>query len=372
MIDLIWFFLPMILFLGVVTSYTDIRFGKIKNIWIMLAFLYVFIVYSIILMYLWFFGIAIDDTFFFNMFLNLVIAAVIGIMFWLNTYWSAADAKLFIAFCALVPLSTYQFNYVAFFPSANLLLNSLILIFVVLGFQMIIQSRPRHYFKSIRDMFRPRTVLMLAVMIFIALWLNSLFLRFLGTKINTILILLFIVLLMPVIGKNLVKYKVVSIIIFSIILIFDYRYIFSTQLIKNFGLSGIIFILIIILFIQISSRAFIKTVHVNNLKKGMILDEEIVKSAESGRSYSKRKRVISSVDQTNAAQSLVNLVEITTEGLTNSDIKKIKVAYRAKRLEFEKIKVISHTYFAPYLFLATLFIVLTNGYNILFFIRQLI
>ena len=37
---LIYWFLPMILLLGIVTSYEDIKFGKIRNKWIILALAY--------------------------------------------------------------------------------------------------------------------------------------------------------------------------------------------------------------------------------------------------------------------------------------------------------------------------------------------
>ena len=35
---LIYWFLPMILFLGIVTSYEDIKFGKIRNKWVISAY----------------------------------------------------------------------------------------------------------------------------------------------------------------------------------------------------------------------------------------------------------------------------------------------------------------------------------------------
>lgn len=38
---LIYWFLPMVLFLGIITSYEDIHSGKIRNKWIIAGFVYV-------------------------------------------------------------------------------------------------------------------------------------------------------------------------------------------------------------------------------------------------------------------------------------------------------------------------------------------
>jgi len=45
MIDILWFFLPGILILGSITSYEDIKFGKIRNKYIIAALAYAVLVY---------------------------------------------------------------------------------------------------------------------------------------------------------------------------------------------------------------------------------------------------------------------------------------------------------------------------------------
>lgn len=131
-------FLPIILFLGVVTSYEDIKTSRIRNQWILLC------LSSIFFIYLFFFlaaglsnqGIisATLGKIAFNVLLNfhkwainLCISTIAAYLLWQFDIWGAGDAKLFICYSALIPLSKYPTAYFGYyFASFALLLTTFI------------------------------------------------------------------------------------------------------------------------------------------------------------------------------------------------------------------------------------------------------
>lgn len=124
--------LPVVFFIGSITSYQDFKFGKIKNKWIILGSLWGTGVYPVLCLWLFlsgyfhFFSNAGDYISFpyvFDALLNAALALIIGYMFWYFDLWSAGDAKLFFVFSLLLPLTFYSRSYLPFFPSFALLIN---------------------------------------------------------------------------------------------------------------------------------------------------------------------------------------------------------------------------------------------------------
>src|SRR3989344_1582745 len=112
---LIYWFLPMILLLGIVTSYEDIKFGKIRNKWIILALAYS-IAANIALFSLKYY----DTDYLINFLVNSLLSLAVGFLIWHLNLWSAADAKLFFAFTALMPIyKPYSyFFFISFLSNA--------------------------------------------------------------------------------------------------------------------------------------------------------------------------------------------------------------------------------------------------------------
>ncbi len=104
---LIYWFLPMILFLGIVTSYGDIKFGKIRNNWVLMAIVYAITVYAFLFLSNNVYGLTID--FILRIALNAMFALVTGFALWYMGLWKAGDAKLFFAFVTLVPIHSKGF-----------------------------------------------------------------------------------------------------------------------------------------------------------------------------------------------------------------------------------------------------------------------
>ena len=109
------YFLPAIMLLGLITSYEDIKIGKIKNKYIFSAIVYTFVVYMLLM---WFLslkgGLRLD--YLIDLIVNCLFAIMYGFMLWRSGTWTTGDGKLFIAYAFLVPLTEYSNGYFPFFP----------------------------------------------------------------------------------------------------------------------------------------------------------------------------------------------------------------------------------------------------------------
>lgn len=117
------FFLPIIIFIGLITSYQDFKYGKIKNKWVLSGLVWGLAVYAFFAV-LALFGS--PTTFFYyapRIFINSIIALGVGYLFWRLDLWSAGDAKLFFIFSFLLPIEHYQRSNLPYFPSFALLVN---------------------------------------------------------------------------------------------------------------------------------------------------------------------------------------------------------------------------------------------------------
>lgn len=123
-------FLPIVILIGFFTSRDDFLRSKIRNKWILMGLIYSFCVYLISWILYWLrIGGGLNlviDKFLWNFdrwAINLAISCTIGYLLWHFKMWGAGDAKLFIAYAALIPMRQYSkvyFNY--YFASFFLLL----------------------------------------------------------------------------------------------------------------------------------------------------------------------------------------------------------------------------------------------------------
>lgn len=120
-------YLPMIIGIGLITSYEDFLTSKIRNKWIIIGMLYVLVTY----LFAWFMKMikkfdVINSYLLWNfdkLCINVIISSLVAYGLWRYKKWGAGDAKLFICYSALIPLGQYSkvyFNY--YFPSFLLLL----------------------------------------------------------------------------------------------------------------------------------------------------------------------------------------------------------------------------------------------------------
>lgn len=104
----------IILILGLATSYTDIKFKKIRNNHLLLATVLGLAAYASL--------IATQQiTLNMNWAWNLLVGLGIGLLLYFTDTWGAGDAKLFFVFCLLLP--TAKYSRILFFPSLAIFVN---------------------------------------------------------------------------------------------------------------------------------------------------------------------------------------------------------------------------------------------------------
>ena len=131
-------FLVPLLVIGGITSYSDIKYGKIKNIHLFCGFLYILFLYSFLAVYSYFVLNQIDNLkYLVELLLNSSIALLVGYLLWRFNLWAAGDAKLFLVYSLLIPLEFYSKNYIPYFPSATLLMDTFLFICFFFLFKML-------------------------------------------------------------------------------------------------------------------------------------------------------------------------------------------------------------------------------------------
>ncbi len=110
---------PLVLFVGVVSSWYDLRRGRVPNVLIFPFFGVGVLVYAI----MFFLTDKINPHFVLTTITNLLCALVLAFWMWKKKWWYGGDAKLFVLYALLVPVSIYQNGYIEYFPSLVLLIN---------------------------------------------------------------------------------------------------------------------------------------------------------------------------------------------------------------------------------------------------------
>ena len=122
-------------FIGSVTTYEDVRVGKIKNKWILLGLMIGVTAY---LIYLIIGALSLESIF--KIYLNAGLALLFGYIIWYFDWWSAGDAKLFFIFALLLPMEYYWRTELPYFPSFVILVNTFIPLLIYLFVQSVIFS----------------------------------------------------------------------------------------------------------------------------------------------------------------------------------------------------------------------------------------
>lgn len=95
-----WYFLPIILLVGAITTYTDVTHQKIRNRHLLIIHFIIVILYSVLL--------TTHRLPWSNVYpLNYAVAIILGFILCYLDLWKAGDAKLFATYAALLPMNHY-------------------------------------------------------------------------------------------------------------------------------------------------------------------------------------------------------------------------------------------------------------------------
>ncbi len=137
-VDLI--LISALIILGAIASYQDIRRAKVKNKIILIG-LSVGVLAYLSLGIESIFSRGTEVIYLNRVLVNLSLSCSIALLIWYAGLWSAGDAKTFMLFSFLLPLKYYGDKpTIPFFPSADLLVNSLILVLVFILIEMAFRT----------------------------------------------------------------------------------------------------------------------------------------------------------------------------------------------------------------------------------------
>ncbi|MGM5483870.1 MAG: hypothetical protein ACQER9_03055 [Nanobdellota archaeon] len=355
------YFLPVILVLGLITSFEDIKLRKIKNRWIFAAIIYALIINFIFLIS----GVMNDSInliYFGKVLSNFCFGIFIGFLGWENNIWSPGDGKLFIAFSILMPISLYKNNNVPWIESSSILFNTaffVILFFLILILIKIKSNTFKKYSKRIvKDIFNFKEIITKIIRLFVILIsFNVLFNVDLYFK-SIIIAAIFFTLENKRYEKEIYFTSIFGAIIIvffqppiSLLFITNIiKIIIIWQIIKAFFLSGIK---------NIAKDYFSFEMNVKNLKKGMNLTQNIIEKdnisaeEEDRLRHKKGYQVFKKDDKYYIIKPKDNFKENSfikegKNGLTDEEIKKIQ------DLGIKDVKIYQHTPFAVFLFIGVL------------------
>ena len=128
-------FYPIIIILGIITSYTDIKFRKIKNRHLFLCGLFGLIIYIYLIT---------NHQILLNakLLLNPIFGLAIGYLLYFTHTWGAGDAKLYFVYSLLMP--TEKYSQIIPFPSILLFINIFLLstiAILILSLKHIIENK---------------------------------------------------------------------------------------------------------------------------------------------------------------------------------------------------------------------------------------
>ncbi len=104
-------FLPIIFFLGIINSYSDLKCSKIRNRWIVSGLFLGLICY----IFLFFWG-NLSPFYLEKLLFNTLSAMFVSYIIWYFRLWAAGDGKLFILFSFLIPLDCSGLNVLGATP----------------------------------------------------------------------------------------------------------------------------------------------------------------------------------------------------------------------------------------------------------------
>lgn len=354
MVNELWFFLPGILLLGILTTYTDIKKGLIKNKHLLFGLIYGVFVYAFLILY---FGNT-DYNYLIESSLSVLLSLAVGFIVWYAGLWTAGDAKLFFVFSFLIPLSVYNYGYVKYFSQVNLLIN----IFLPLGVYYLILVVRKFKFKDIveklKEVFEIRGLIELIIFVFAVTWPINLVFYYVGIPHNYFTSSFVLLVILLIFNKLFSRYLFWLTVLLSI-----FRFIFDESVYSLSTYKDLGYIILIILSVRIllilGFSVFTKDVKIKDLKPGMV-PAEIVYEEDS--KYHK-KDFFYAVFLWYIYEKIKDrknyLFEPMDDGLTKEDVSKLN-KFKSK-FDFDSLRIQSTIPFAPFIFLGVLLTIFFSG-----------
>lgn len=331
----------LILFLGAVSSFTDIKYGKIKNIHITWSLIFgiivsissIFLSENVIIHLLY-------------LLINVVVALIIGFMFWSFGFWTAGDGKLYIAF-SIILSSIFQGQSVLNYAFFSVLVYTFIPFFFFFAVISIFRAGFEKSISTIGAAFKPMNILRIVLFFFGAGYVFS-FVPFFTGSFFLSYFMMFVFYL--IVEKSLGKIQLGFFALLSIFrIIFDVNVSYYSFMI-SFGIMIIIMTLFRYAFVDLGFYAFTKEKKIKDLIEGDVPAEVVFKKGDL---YRKERFNSFGISRSNS-QYPDQIYEITPEGLKLETIKKLQDIVKKRNSRFKELRVYDILPFAPFMFFGTL------------------
>ncbi|NYZ78837.1 hypothetical protein H0N99_01685 [Candidatus Micrarchaeota archaeon] len=337
-----------ILFIGLTTSYDDIKKNKIRNKYIAYALLFGIgtnVLLPLITEGSWF----LYSDYLRQTLMNALLALFAGFALWYFKIWRAGDGKLFFAYAFLIPLSIYNYGHLAYFQSLTLLVNTLISLFLLLSLNVWITTSTDEKIEILKNSLNPKQLFYILMSLISTQWLLAILVQPLlptGDILTTgSLAIIFLTLLMNRYQETVYEASIPLVILRILI---DYKtmssYAFMSQLIILF----ILFVGVVNFITSLGSFRFSERIKIMNLKSSAYCAEKIVRRGEF-------------YEASLAPKEDEQLLDLNYENLTDKDIKKLNLLYKNCKLKCDELTIRQTIPFAPFLFLGVLLTLLIRG-----------
>jgi Flp pilus assembly protein protease CpaA len=346
-----------IIVFGIITSYTDIKKAKIKNIHIILLLLAGLLVNSFYTHL--FLKISLDvKSDFIQSIANVLIAFAFGFSLFSAGLWSSGDAKLFLGYALLLPVFTYKYGYIQYFPSLVILINT----FIPLAFFYIIISFFNINLKSLKkeakETLSPSSFLNIILFIFAFQFLLSYGLKSLKISLDMFTQTFLLFILMEITNKfkkNYVKYFLVLISLLRIL--FFFSQLITLSFLQNFLISIFMFQILRFVISYLVDFSLTETVKIDDLKPGMLLGESLIKTKKG---YEKKQKTLVTIFDIFRSVKEGIMYDVSSH-LTENDVQTLKALQKEKKLDFDTVKISKTVPFAPFMFFGVLTTYLLKG-----------
>ncbi|MBW2972338.1 hypothetical protein KY359_04850 [Candidatus Woesearchaeota archaeon] len=344
--SLIIYFLPTILALGIITSYEDIKEGKIRNKYVATAIALGIAIHLILL---------VSGTEPTKLALlsatDFSLALILGFLIYYAGWWSAGDAKLYAAYVLLIPATVYV-NINGFRISA-IIMNTLAPLFVILTAQLIMQTTKKQKQSALQNTLGKD--LLLAIIAILSLsWITRLVFLYAGIPTNYVINLVAIIFLIKI-AKTVFKKNTTYFIcgLLAIRLVADFNTITSSRFWTSTAILCTLYLAITALGNLAEQKK--QNVKIRDISAGMVLTEFITKEGVKTEKYDGKKEKY--------------LLHHTKRGLSEEDVSLLKRMHQGGNLHFNTLKTKQAMTFATYIFIGAIITIAIKG-DLISVIRQ--
>lgn len=355
-----------LLFIGIITSREDLHYGRIRNKWVLMALGYSLALTVLASLFLMAEGMPLSRNYLVQYGLNLAFALLFGILVWVAGLWSAGDAKLFLAFAALMPLPAYQHGYMQSFPAFAILINTLVPLFVIYTAVTLLRTTLRQKAEVLKGMAAPASVLKNVVIIFAFSWTGYAVAGWLAVHsplVNSVIAMLCgVVILGYVVGKSGVDMATAAGAVAVIALLADYRSIMTSQFLLSFALTFLLAWFMRQFILHLGYEVFSREVFIEDLRPGMLPAENFLQLGERGIIFRKKKVLPLGFLSDFMERTEGNLLfKAARDGIAAEEAEKARLFHSERFLKHHTVRVYKTMPFAPFLFGGALLTILAQG-----------